>query len=508
MTNNTESNPTYINPNESRNGTKKNSPEANKEFYEAVIQKLLYLIPDSIVILDFDGRITFANANFTRMLNETLENFIDKELLKYIPIEEQSSFINALLKPTHTETVGIIQSHLITKTGDKIPAIFYSAPIYHEDKFKGISIIITDISEITKIKERLEFLSKLSYLMLVLGEDGKVLESNALARECFGYTQSELLSLNVRDLLKLENNTTWNIVLDLVRQKSKWKGEAIGKYYDSEKAFNAEVTISTLGAKEGNTTRLLCFVLDISEHKTAEKKEKELRSRLIHSAKLSSIGLLSAGIAHELNSPLTGILSFFRLRLKEAEKDPKLYEKLTIMLEASEHMAKIINNLTAFSRETNYKLSEINLNDIIESTLSFSSQLLVKNNINIVKKYTPDLMKIKGNKEELQQVILNLITNGRDAMSAGGEFTISTYNLKDENKVVVEFLDNGTGIKEGDLEKIFDPFFTTKSPGEGTGLGLFISKGIVKSHSGEILVESKPGKGARFILSLPAIYSK
>lgn len=258
----------------------------------------------------------------------------------------------------------------------------------------------------------------------------------------------------------------------------------------------------------GKVTGIQCIFWDVKKFSSAlkesEEKEKRLQAQLIQSEKLSSIGLLGAGVAHELNSPLTGILTFLRLRRQDAKGNEKEYEKLTAMIEAGEHMAKIINDLTAFSRESEESnFSELNLNEIINSTLSFSSQQLLKQEIEIKKNYGKDIFKVWGNKIQLQQVILNLITNACHSMPEGGEFTINTYNSQNRKMVFMQFLDTGTGIKESDLNRIYDPFFTTKEQGVGTGLGLFVSKGIIEKHNGTIEAQSTLNKGSIFTISLP-----
>ncbi|MBI5408545.1 MAG: PAS-domain containing protein [Nitrospirae bacterium] len=238
------------------------------------------------------------------------------------------------------------------------------------------------------------------------------------------------------------------------------------------------------------------------EEKTRELKESQ--SRLIQSEKLSAMGQLAAGLAHELNSPLAGLIpliSKFREREKEGSE---AYNELGLMLRACEHMARIVREFGSFSRKGKDEFTELKINEIIENTLSFSAAQLIQNGIHLVREYADALPVIKGSKTELQQVVLNMITNARDAMPEGGKLIIRTCGCQDGRMVAMEFIDDGVGIEKKALERLYEPFFTTKKPGEGIGLGLSVSYGIVKRHKGEISVESKTGKGTKFTVLLPA----
>ena len=228
------------------------------------------------------------------------------------------------------------------------------------------------------------------------------------------------------------------------------------------------------------------------------------QTQLIQSEKLSAMGQMAGGLAHELNSPLAGLLPMLEKYKNEAEKDSRTYTELSLMHKACEYMAKIVRDFGVFSRESKGEFSELDLNTVIEDTLSFSKSRSKQKNIQIIKEYKDNICKVMGEKTSLQQVILNIMGNAVDAMTEGGIFTIKTGRL-DDNKVYIEFIDNGSGINRENLGKIFDPFYTTKRPGKGTGLGLSISFGIIEKHGGEITVESEPGKGTKFTVLLPAL---
>ncbi|MBI4838887.1 MAG: PAS domain S-box protein [Nitrospirae bacterium] len=237
-----------------------------------------------------------------------------------------------------------------------------------------------------------------------------------------------------------------------------------------------------------------------------KEKTKELeksQAMLFQAEKLSAMGRLAGGLAHELNTPLAGLLPMLEKYREKSAGDAEAYKEIDLMFKACRHMAEIVKDFSAFSRTPQGEIQSVNLNELIEATLSFSIQQLLKMGIKVNTFYTEELPNIPGKTTELQQVILNMITNARDAMPDGGELTIKTEYSEDKNNVIMEFNDNGMGIEQENLTKIFDPFFTTKKTGHGVGLGLSVSYGIIKNHNGEIVVESEPGKGSRFKIFLP-----
>ncbi len=234
------------------------------------------------------------------------------------------------------------------------------------------------------------------------------------------------------------------------------------------------------------------------------RKLKISQDQLIQSEKLSAMGQLSAGLAHELNSPLTGLISLIRKYRDKAEKDSEEHSHMKLMSRACEHMAKIVKDFGSLSRKSKGQFIELNINDIIESTLSFIASQFKLKAIKIHKEYADELPEIRGNKTELQQVVLNILTNAKDSIHEGGDLHIKTNISEDKNNLIMQFIDNGYGIKTKYLSKIFDPFFTTKPHGEGVGLGLSVAYGIIKNHGGDIKVSSEFSKGTSFSVFLPA----
>ncbi|MFQ3590024.1 MAG: ATP-binding protein [Chloracidobacterium sp.] len=238
---------------------------------------------------------------------------------------------------------------------------------------------------------------------------------------------------------------------------------------------------------------LICFE-DITDRVRLEEQIRE-------ADKLSSIGLLAAGVAHEVNTPLAGISSYTQMLLAECgEQDPRrtILEKIRRQtLRASD----IVNNLLNFSRTGNSTFAPVSMRALLDDTLQLLETHLRGTSIEVVRRYGDNLAPVWGHAGKLQQVVMNLILNARDAMPHGGVLTIAATS--EGNAVTIEISDTGVGMPDDVIHRIYDPFFTTKEVGRGTGLGLAVSYGIVQEHGGHVFVESAPGKGSTFRVKLP-----
>lgn len=240
-----------------------------------------------------------------------------------------------------------------------------------------------------------------------------------------------------------------------------------------------------------------------------DKKTAEIRSaqdQLLNAEKLASLGRLSAGVAHELNNPLTGIVTFAHLMKERTPEDRKEdHEDLDMIIEQADRCTKIVKGLLGFSRKGTSEKMRSNINDIVEKAIGMMRNQAAFHDIQIKLELAPKMPEIQVDTNQILQVILNLFTNAADAMNGVGLITITTSSVLTEGQRNVEmtFTDTGPGIMPEHMDKILEPFFTTKEVGKGTGLGLPVSYGIIKRHGGDILVRSKVGRGATFIVRLP-----
>ncbi len=364
-------------------------------------------------------------------------------------------------------------------------------------------------------------------ILLVDGETGELVYFNDKAHQNLGYTREEFTKIRFHDFEVNESEENVqkhinNIIEsghDIFETKHRRKDGEIRDILVSCRAISlrgrhlSQSILTDITELRRSEDALRQAKEEIEswnrelERRVEEKTEKLKKSqtRLIQSEKLSVMGQLAAGLAHELNSPLAGLLPLLEKYRRKAEKGSEAYNELTLMLKAGEHMAKIVRDFGSFSRDDKGVLVELNLNEMIEDTLNFSAGQLKKRRIKIIREYAEGLPPINADRTGLQQVVLNMVANARDAMPGGGEIFIKTGFTEGGNMVTMEFTDNGQGISEEVLDKIFDPFFTTKKQGDGVGLGLSVSYGIIKKHNGEISVESTQGKGTRFTVVLPVI---
>jgi two-component system NtrC family sensor kinase len=230
---------------------------------------------------------------------------------------------------------------------------------------------------------------------------------------------------------------------------------------------------------------------------------KKAQEQMLEAEKLASLGRLSAGVAHELNSPLTGIVTFAHLvHDRIPPNDKQSLDDIDVIITQADRCSSIIRGLLGFARKGPSERTSVDLNDLVQETISMLTRQRDYREINVAMDLKEDLPSVTADPNQLQQVILNIFTNSADEMSNGGEVRISTRETPG-GYVEVEFADNGPGIAPEIMDKIFEPFFTTKPVGQGTGLGLPVSYGIIKRHGGDITVKSEPGKGASFLVSLP-----
>ncbi len=230
-------------------------------------------------------------------------------------------------------------------------------------------------------------------------------------------------------------------------------------------------------------------------------KLREKQSQLVEAEKLAGIGKLAAGIAHEINNPLTSVLTFSNLMLEQCPPDDPRYDKLKLMARETDRARTIVRQLLNFGRETVIKAVKININQpVTEITESLIAQEAFKG-IEISLKLADNLPEVYADPAQVGQVVLNILLNAIHAITPPGRIDVSS-RLADKNVEVV-FTDTGRGIPEEHMNKIFDPFFSTKAATKGTGLGLAVSYGIIKKHGGEIAVESTVGKGTTFIVRMP-----
>ncbi len=260
------------------------------------------------------------------------------------------------------------------------------------------------------------------------------------------------------------------------------------------------VCITPLRDRGGEVDGAVILQEDLSE-------SARLQQQLMRSEKLSGVGVLAAGVAHEINNPLTTILGYAKLLLEGRPEDDPDASALTLVAEEAQRVQHIVRSLLDFSRQESGEKRPTSINELAERTLTLVAPDLRKRRVQVERALGGDLPLVLVDARRIEQVFVNLLTNAGHAMPDGGTITVRTGEQADVTppRVYAEFEDTGKGISKQELSKIFDPFFTTKAPGKGTGLGLSVSHSIISEHKGKIEVESEVGVGTTFRVTLPCV---
>jgi PAS domain S-box-containing protein len=257
---------------------------------------------------------------------------------------------------------------------------------------------------------------------------------------------------------------------------------------------------------KGITTGRLCVARDITERKKAEEEKKELRNRAYLASRLATVGEMAAGIAHEINNPLTAVIGFAELIMERKLPKDTVAEYLKTIHDNGQRVSDIVKRLLTFARQQRPEQTVVNINELIENTLQMRAYEMDTGGIKVTTQLEPELPPTLADAGQLQQVVLNLLVNAEQAMTEAhgkGNLLIKTEGLG--KTIRISFKDDGPGISEENMAKIFQPFFSTKKVGQGTGLGLSICYGIISEHDGKIYAESQLGKGANFVVELPVV---
>ena len=356
----------------------------------------------------------------------------------------------------------------------------------------------TKALELERLRSYTEsIIESINVSVLALDRSGCITSCNRAFEELYGTRRQRISGLRVEDLLPADVIASIRRVTGTTSWELDSPASIFKLYLENRTGRRLIVNLSLIPLQNSmvmNSGSLI--VLDDLTEKA------ELEDQLLQAEKLSSIGLLAAGIAHEVNTPIAGISSYTQMLLKETPESDKHKPILEKIEKQTFRAAEIVNGLLSFSRLSGSEFKALDINRLINDSLLLLAHQLQVNHITVESQFDDSLPPVYGNTGKLQQVFVNLFLNARDAMPSGGELGVSTGI--NESMIVVDISDTGTGISKEDLKRIFDPFFTTKTTGRGTGLGLAVSYGIIQEHGGRIFVDSDPRRGTRFRLKLPA----
>jgi two-component system, NtrC family, sensor kinase len=346
--------------------------------------------------------------------------------------------------------------------------------------------------QIERLKDFSEnIVESLNVGVLAVDLEGRVEFWNTQLESLIGIARSDAVNRGIAEVLPPD------LVDEIVSRAEEERISSLYKFQLRNRAGRhlvVNVSIAPLVGKSGERLGRLILVDDITQR-------MRLEEQIVQTEKLTSLGLLAAGVAHEVNTPLAVISNYIQMLGKQLPADDPRHNLIDKIIKQTFRASEIVNNLLNFSRTGAAEIREVNLNEVIEETLSLVSHPFRSAHVQVIQTLMGDLPPVLGSGNRLQQVFLNLFMNAKDAMPSGGMLEVRTGATN--GYVEVEVTDTGLGIPRENLHRVFDPFFTTKATGRGTGLGLSVSYGIIKEHAGKIEIRSTPGKGTSFRLEFP-----
>jgi PAS domain S-box-containing protein len=342
--------------------------------------------------------------------------------------------------------------------------------------------------------------------IVLIGPGGRISLINAAAERMFGYPRSELLGQSLEILLpeRIRGPHVAHRAGYFAEPRVRPMGIGLdlsGRRRDGTE-FPVEISLSHVASSDGGVA--IAFITDITERKRVETQLQRQREVLYQNEKLAALGTMAAGIAHEMNNPLGIITTRIEVMLLDAEQQQlpaAVLEDLRVLHRASQRVARIATSLRSFARHTPGDRVPLDLSAVVDEGVQLLQKPLAAENVRILASLDRTLPPIMGDATTLHQLLMNLLTNAREAMPDGGQIRLETTAAERPGWIRLLVADTGAGIPAEDISKVFDPFYTTKRT--GTGLGLSVSYGIIQEHGGTVDVQSKPDAGTTFIISFP-----
>jgi len=473
----------------------------------------------SIIAMDPGGIILEYNRGSANLFGWPKEEVVGKMRIGRTFLKEDRSkgILQEISRKIETEGVVEYQMERVRKDGSRFQANAIVTTLQDSaGKILGFLEIARDITEklrlekeLRETKDYLENIVQSSVDAIVTTDPkGKITFVNRAMEEIVGVTPKEMIQQPISRFY-LEGISEARKIMGILRERGSLQN------YDTLAVRNGKpvpifLSASLLRNEGGEIIGTLGVFKDMTEMKKLEEELKKTQAHLFQVGKMRAMGELVAGVAHEINNPLMAADTFLHVIQENIPEGDPNRQRLELIEKCHSRIAKIINHLKDFSRQSKLDFRQIDVSEPVENALMITGQQLLNHGIRVLKDFQPDLPKIRGDSTQLEQVFLNLIANAKDAMEASKrkkELTIRTSLIRHSgwNDIEIAFQDTGAGIAEENREKIFEPFFSTKEVGKGTGLGLSICYGIIEAHGGRIEVESRIQEGTTFRVILPVL---
>ena len=476
----------------------------------------------SIIATDIHGVILEYNSGSANLFGWTKEEVMGKMRMEqtFRPEGGSRGFIQEISRKVEAEGMTEYELERIRKDGSLFQAhAIVTALKDASGKILGFLEIARDITEklalekeLRETKDYLENIVQSSVDAIVTTDPkGRITFINRAMEEMVGLSRDKIISLPISQLY-INGLAEARKIMSILREKGSLKNYEMSMTRNGQ-AVPILTSASLLRDETGKTIGTLGVFKDLTEKKKLEEELKKTQAHLVQAGKMRALGELVAGVAHELNNPLMAADTFLHVIREHLPEADENRQRVDLIQRCNERIAKIINHLRDFSRQSRFDFRQIEVNEPVENALLITGQELLNHNIRIVKNFQRDIPKIWGDTNQLEQVFLNLISNAKDAMERVNrkrELIIRTGMIRHNGwkDVEISITDTGTGIPEENVDKIFDPFFSTKEVGKGTGLGLSICYGIIEAHGGRIEVESQVNEGTTFRVILPVLGSQ
>ncbi len=461
-------------------------------------------LPDMYFLLDVNGEILNLNKKANEIIKANLDsnpsNFLD-----LVDLCNRENVNNIFFQCISFNRTTDIETQFLLAEKEIEVRISFS---FHKFNIAGkkIEYVFTVVKDITEEKSKEIELQRFFNIaesslnpIQITDFHGKMIYVNPALVKASGYSKEELIGKNPRIFGSGKlNKKFWDKMWQTISSGKVWFGEVEDRKKSGE-PFYTQLLISPIFDKDEKITGYFGIHRDLSEKRTLEKQ-------LIHTQKMESIGTLAAGIAHEVGNPLASISALVQVAQRSTE-DVFIKEKLNLVKSQVTRISKIIRDLVDFSRPSNFELQRVNINECLKESIEITKVGTKAKTIAFDVKLSDDVPNLPLVADQLEQVFVNILLNAVDAINEvkdeKKEKRISIESALAKEEAIITFTDTGGGISEENLTKIFEPFFTTKSQGRGTGLGLWVSYGIIKSFQGKLEVQSNKGIGTTFTIKLP-----
>ena len=481
------------------------------------LHTILEETPNGVVVVGPDHTVIHANpaaCNFLGVSYGSTGN-IDGGSFKELLGERNSELF--LLIRDHFEQQGgdcgkIRHEVEFTRNGDR--CILSAVVVFPPTGLEYYLLYLIDVTAQKNLEKELRRRNAFFHNLIdstvdgVIASDmkGSIMILNQEAQSLLGYNPEDIKTLHVTQLYN--EGVAYELIKRMRSNNFGGKGKLLRHELIVKHKTGYDIPVSFSGGiiyDRDQEIATFGLFTDLRAIQQIEEDLEQTHRMLMQSEKMAGLGRLAAGVAHEINNPMSGIMLYANLVQEELGLDHPLSNDLQTIIHEAERCKTIVADLLEFSHQTTYEMDLVDLNEVIQKTLTILQHQPLFQNITIIRALDPLLPGIYGNSIRLNQVVMNIVVNAAQAMEGKGQLRITSRSRanQDINEIVIQ--DTGPGIKNELLEKIFDPFFTTKVTGDGTGLGLSVSYAIVKEHKGSIRVASTPETGTTFTLRFPVV---